>query len=160
MAATGINHVSVLTRDLDASERFYAELVGAERLATPNFGTPVRWLRVGDVQIHLLQAGDGGGGLGHFGITVDDLAPVYERARALGALDPAVNGHYFWELPDGVAQLYVRDPSGNLVEVNAREAGALSESVRADLRVLADVQQQSEENLRARLLAMPEHVSS
>jgi catechol 2,3-dioxygenase-like lactoylglutathione lyase family enzyme len=100
----------------------------------------VRWLRIGDAQIHLLQASAGGGGIGHFGITVDDLAPVYERARELGALDPVVNGHYFWQLPDGVAQLYVRDPSGNLVEVNARDASELPMSVREDIRVLADIQ--------------------
>lgn len=154
MAATGINHVTIRTRDLDESERFYAELFGAERLVSPNFGAPpVRWLRVGDVQIHLLHDGGGGGGVGHFGITVDDLAPVYERARALGVLDRVVNGHYLWELPDGVVQLYLRDPSSNLVEVNAREASSLPEPVRADLRALADVQPQSEENLRARLLA-------
>jgi catechol 2,3-dioxygenase-like lactoylglutathione lyase family enzyme len=153
VAAIGINHVTVLTRDLDESERFYTELFGAERLVSPNFGTPVCWLRVGDAQIHLLHAGAGGGGAGHFGITVDDLAPVYERARELGALDPAVNGHHLWKLPDGVVQLYVRDPSGNLVEVNARDASVLPVSVRDDLRALADVQPQSEENLRARLLA-------
>jgi catechol 2,3-dioxygenase-like lactoylglutathione lyase family enzyme len=152
MAATGINHVTVLTRDLDESERFYAELFGAERLVSPNFGPPVRWLRVGDVQIHLLHASGGGGGIGHFGITVDDFAPVYERAKALGALDPVVNGHYLWELPDGVVQLYVRDPSANLVEVDTRDASVLPASVRTDLRTLADVQPQSDENLRARLL--------
>lgn len=151
-AATAINHVSILTRDLDESERFYAELIGAERLASPNFGTPVRWLRVGNMQIHLLQNKSGGGGAGHFGVTVDDLAPVYERARALGALDPAANGHYLWELPDGVVQLYLRDPSGNLFEVNARDAGALPESVRFDVRALVDAQPQSEENLSAELL--------
>lgn len=152
MATTGINHVSIRTRDLDESERFYAELVGAERLASPNFGIPVRWLRIGGMQIHLLLDSHGGGGLGHFGITVDDVAPVYERARELGALDSTVNGHYFWELPDGVVQLYLRDPSGNLVEVNARVANALPASVSADLRALVDVHEQSEENLRARLL--------
>lgn len=152
MAATGINHVTIRTRDLDESERFYAELVGAERLTSPNFGIPVRWLRIGDMQIHLLLDSHGGGGPGHFGITVDDVAPVYERARELGALDPAANGHYFWELPEGVVQLYLRDPSGNLVEVNARGANALPASVSADLRALADVHEQSEDNLRARLL--------
>jgi catechol 2,3-dioxygenase-like lactoylglutathione lyase family enzyme len=152
VAATGINHVSIVTRDLDESERFYADLIGAERLDSPNFGTPVRWLRVGTVQIHLLQQSGGGGGAGHFGITVDDLASVYERARALGALDPAANGHYLWELPDGVVQLYLRDPSGNLVELNAPDADALPQSVRVDVRALVDAQPQSEENLRARLL--------
>lgn len=152
MAATGINHVTIPTRDLDESERFYVELVGAERIVAPNFGTPVRWLRIGGVQIHLRHDPGGGGGVGHFGITVDDLVPVYERARALGALEPAANGHHLWELPDGVAQLYLRDPSGNLVEVNAHDARGLPERVRADLRALADAQPQSDENLRARLL--------
>jgi catechol 2,3-dioxygenase-like lactoylglutathione lyase family enzyme len=146
LAATGINHVTVLTLDLDESERFYAELLGAERVVSPNFGTPVRWLRIGDAQIHLFQSDTGGGGVGHFGVTVDDLAPVYERAKALDALDPVVNGHYLWQLPDGVVQLYVRDPSGNLVEVNAREANGVP------ARALASVQPQSDENLRARLL--------
>jgi catechol 2,3-dioxygenase-like lactoylglutathione lyase family enzyme len=148
----GINHVSIPTRDLDEAERFYTELVGAERVVSPNFGAPVRWLRIGDVQIHLLQDTGGGGGMGHFGITVDDLASVYERARALGALDPVVNGHYLWELPGRVVQLYLRDPSGNLVEVNARDADALPQWVRVDVRALVDAQPQNEENLRARLL--------
>ncbi len=152
MAATGINHVSILTRDLDESERFYAELVGAERVDSPNFGTPVRWLRVGDVQIHLLQDRGGGGGAGHFGITVDDLEAAYDRARMLGAFDPAANGHYLWELPEGAVQLYLRDPSGNLVEVNTHDVSELSESVRVDVRALVDAQPQSSENLRARLL--------
>jgi catechol 2,3-dioxygenase-like lactoylglutathione lyase family enzyme len=153
VAAKGLNHVSILTRDLDESERFYSELVGAERIVSPNFGAPVRWLRIGTMQIHLLQDAGGGGGIGHFGITVDDLATVYERARALDALDRAVNGHYLWELPDGVVQLYLRDPSGNLVEVNAPGASELPEAVRRDLRALVDAQPQSDENLRARLLA-------
>jgi len=152
VAATGINHVTIPTRDLGESERFYADLLGAERLASPNFGAPVRWLRVGDVQIHLLEDSRGGGGPGHFGVTVDDLAPVYERARALDALDPAANDHYLWELPDGVMQLYVRDPSDNLVEVNARDAGAPGGAAHTDRRLLVDAQPQSEENLRARLL--------
>jgi lactoylglutathione lyase len=152
LGALGLNHVTVVTVDLDESERFYADLLGAEREASPNFGPAVRWLRIGDAQIHLLESDAGGGGIGHVGVTVDDLAPVYERAKALGALDPVVNGHYLWELPDGVAQLYVRDPSGNLIEVNARDASSLPEAVRQDLRPLASVQPQDEENLRARLL--------
>jgi catechol 2,3-dioxygenase-like lactoylglutathione lyase family enzyme len=152
VSATGINHVSVATLDLDESERFYSELFGAERLVSPNFGVPVRWLRLGDMQIHLFHDSVGGSGAGHFAVTVDDLAPIYERVLELGVLDAAVNGHYFWELPDGVMQLYLRDPSNNLVEVNARNASALPEPIRADLRALADVQPQSEENQRARLL--------
>jgi lactoylglutathione lyase len=152
MGATGINHVTIVTRDLDEAEAFYRDLVGAETVVSPNFGASVRWLRIGDVQIHLLQVPEQPGGAGHFGITVDDLAPVYEKARELGIFDAAVNGHYFWQLPEGAAQLYLRDPSGNLVEINTANADSLPDSVRADMRRVEDVQPQSDENRRARLL--------
>ncbi len=155
MTASGINHVTIPARDLDESERFFVELFGAERLVSPNVGIEVRWLRVGATQLHLVGDEVGGrGGLAHFGITVDDLAAVYEAARTRGAFDPSVNGHHFWELPDGVAQLYLRDPGGNLVEVNARDArAALPDAVRADLRAVAATHPQSEQNLTARLLS-------
>jgi len=34
-----------------------------------------------------------------------------------------------YELPDGAAQLYVRDPAGNMVEINCPDAGTLDRSV-------------------------------
>ena len=51
MKATGLNHISVSALDIDASVRFYTELFGLDELPTPNFGFPVRWLRIGDLQI-------------------------------------------------------------------------------------------------------------
>ena len=51
--ATGINHVSISASDLEESTRFYEEVFGMERIATPIFDTPVQWLRVGDLQLHL-----------------------------------------------------------------------------------------------------------
>ena len=39
--ATGINHVSISARDLEESARFYEEVFGMERIATPIFDTPV-----------------------------------------------------------------------------------------------------------------------
>ena len=52
-AATGINHVSISATDLEESTRFYEEVFGMERIPTPIFETPVQWLRVGDLQLHL-----------------------------------------------------------------------------------------------------------
>ena len=37
---TGINHVSISARDLEESTRFYEEVFGMERIATPIFATP------------------------------------------------------------------------------------------------------------------------
>jgi catechol 2,3-dioxygenase-like lactoylglutathione lyase family enzyme len=151
VAATGLNHVSVVARDLEASSRFYEELFGVERLPTPNFGFPVRWLRVGDVQLHLFERRDAAPTYHHFALAVDDLPAVYERARELDAFDRTAFGHYLYELPDDIAQLYLRDPGGNLVEVDAPRASALPADIRAQMRRLADAHPQDAENLRATL---------
>jgi catechol 2,3-dioxygenase-like lactoylglutathione lyase family enzyme len=151
MRTSGINHVSVHANDLEESARFYIELLDAILLDTPNFGVPVQWLGLGDTQLHLFLRNTGAtSGFHHFGITVEDLEPVYRRAEALGAFDDA-HGHHFFELPGDVAQLYVRDPAGNLMEIDTPGASRLPEALRRQMRKLADVYPQSEQNLRGRL---------
>ena len=53
-----INHVSINARDLQESVDFYVELLGAEPIATPNFGFPVQWLALGDTQLHIFDRAD------------------------------------------------------------------------------------------------------
>ena len=67
----------------------------------------------------------------HFAITVEDLEPVYRRAEAMGALDGRSHGHHIIELPGDVAQTYVRDPAGNLMEIDTPGASRLPEWLRA-----------------------------
>ena len=129
MTATRINHVSVSAQDLDRSERFYQELFGTRRLPTPDFGHPVRWLQVGDMQLHLFNRPDQAPPNHHFAVTVDDFETVFRRAREGGFLDrPEVR-----RLPDGSAQAYLRDPAGNLVEINAPGADSLDPAVIGEL---------------------------
>ena len=52
-------------------------------------------------------------------------------------------------------QLYLRDPAGNLVEVDAPGASGLPAQLRSQLRRLADVQPQNPDNLAARLYLIP-----
>lgn len=152
VATSRINHVSVSAPDLDASTRFYEELFGARRLPAPNFGIPVRWLAIGDVQLHLFRSDDPPPANHHFAIAVDDFEAVYERARELGAFhDDGRRGHHLFELPGDALQLYLRDPAGNRVEVNALGASEVSPEIRRDVQRLADLQEQSAENLEARL---------
>jgi len=125
MSAIRINHVSVHAADLDASEEFYRELFGVARIPSPDVGFPVRWLKVGDTQLHLFNRAAEAPVNHHFAFTVDDLEEVYRKAREKGVLDrPEVR-----RLPDGSAQMYLRDPSGNLIECNAPDADALDNSV-------------------------------
>jgi hypothetical protein len=85
--ATGINHVSIGARDIEASTRFYAEVFGLERIPSPTFQVPVVWLRLGDLQLHLFHRGDEAPVYHHLGIDVDDFEGAYLKARELGVLD-------------------------------------------------------------------------
>ncbi len=146
-----INHVSVNARDLQESTDFYVELLGAEPIPTPNFGIPVQWLALGDTQLHLFERDIQPTSHHHLGITVEDVEPVYRAAERRGALDREAFGNHLVELPGDVVQLYIRDPAGNLVELDHHGADRLPEDLRAQLRRLWDFNPQSEENMRGRL---------
>jgi catechol 2,3-dioxygenase-like lactoylglutathione lyase family enzyme len=55
MGTSRVNHVSVSATDLAASTDFYARLLGAEPVATPDFGFPVQWLALEDTQLHIFE---------------------------------------------------------------------------------------------------------
>jgi catechol 2,3-dioxygenase-like lactoylglutathione lyase family enzyme len=151
MSATRVNHVSVHAPDLAASVAWYEDLFGARRIPTPNFGMPVQWLGFGDTQVHLFERASDAPSHHHFAFAVDDFPAVYRRAGEIGAYDREAFGHHFFELPGDTAQLYLRDPAGNLVEVDAPGLSGLPEDILADRKRLADVNPQTDENLRARL---------
>ena len=48
-------------------------------------------------------------------------------------------------------QLYVRDPAGNLVELDHHGVDRLPEDIRAELKPLWEMNPQSDENMRGRL---------
>ena len=146
-----INHVSINARDLEASVDFYVDLLGAERVPTPNFGLPVQWLALGRTQLHLFEKDLQPTSHHHLGITVDDLEPVYRAADRRDAFDDEAFGNRLVELPGGVIQLYVRDPAGNLVEIDQDGERGLPDDLRARLKGLWDFNPQDDEQMRGRL---------
>jgi catechol 2,3-dioxygenase-like lactoylglutathione lyase family enzyme len=151
MSATRVNHVSVSAPDLEASQRFYTGLFGAQPIPAPNFGFPVRWLSLGETQLHLFESAVDAPSHHHFALTVEDLRAIYRRAGELGVYDSTAFGHHLFELPGDVSQLYLRDPGGNLVEVDSPHASGLPDSIRRDMKRLGDVHPQDADNLLARL---------
>ena len=151
MFTRGINHVSIHANDLEESVRFYKELLGAEPLDTPNFGVPVQWLGLGNTQLHIFLRDAEPQSHHHFAVTVEDLEPVYRRAEEMDAFERGSYAHHIIELPGDVAQTYVRDPAGNLMEIDTPGASRLPEWLRREMRWLGDIHPQSEENLRGRL---------
>ena len=129
MKATGFTHTSIHAHDLDESVRFYEEVFGMEEIPAPDFPFPVRWLRLGDLQLHLFQSDEAAPRGHHFGIEVDDFGAAYEKVKEVGA---RIREGYFsklYELPDGAVQMYLRDPAGNMVELNWPDVSTLDRSV-------------------------------
>ena len=138
MRATGINHVSISATDLEASIRFYTEVLGMEQVPAPRFpNQAVAWLALGDQQLHLID--------------VDDFQAAYLKLRELEIRDDTTFVSGIFELPGGEAQMYLRDPAGNLVEIDCPDAAALDRNVVSDIVRLSDLVPQGKENRAARL---------
>jgi YD repeat-containing protein len=136
MRATRINHVSIVADSLEESARFYEELFGMERLPTARFPEPVLWLRAGTNQIHLFEADETATLRAHVAFDVDDFDAVYAKAKEMGILDSRAFGEPLRTHPAGWVQLYLRDPAGNLLEVDWPDVSTLAAETRADVREL------------------------
>jgi catechol 2,3-dioxygenase-like lactoylglutathione lyase family enzyme len=147
-----VNHVSVSASDLSASTDFYSRLLNATPIATPDFGNPVQWLALGDTQLHLFQSDVEPTRPHHFGVEVDldTLVAAYRMAAEGDLLDDVFQGDLV-ELPGDVVQLYLRDPSGNLVELDAVGARSLPDDMRREIRVLDEAIPQLGEHVGAKL---------
>ena len=150
MPAT-LNHVSIVATDLAESMSFYVDELGLERLPTPDFGFPVVWLRAGECQVHLFVRHGAPPSHAHFGLEISDFMRVYRRMKELDALDHVTFGNAIYELPDGGVQMYVRDPAGNLVELDLRDASTFDHGEVPEYRRLADVRPQDGDAARATL---------
>jgi catechol 2,3-dioxygenase-like lactoylglutathione lyase family enzyme len=153
MRTTRINHVSIFARDLEESARFYEQLFGAERVPTARFPQGrVLWLKLGEQQLHLFESDDDDPTVHHhFGMDVDDFDAVYAKATELGVLDSKAFGTPLRSHPAGWAQLYLRDPAGNLIEVDWPDTGALGPATLADAVPLESTIAQDGEAARATL---------
>ena len=147
-----INHVSVNARDLQESVDFYVDLLGAEPIATPNFGLPVQWLALGRTQLHLFETRPDSRRA-----TTTSASPSTTSSRSTAPPSAATrsttrrSATTSSSCPGDLVQLYVRDPAGNLVEIDHHGVDRLPDDLRAQLKRLWDFNPQSDENMSARL---------
>lgn len=151
MRVVSFNHLSVGAVELERSLGFYEAVFGMERIPTYNFGFKTQYLRCGDLQLHVFELKDVVPRYQHFAVDVDDFHAVYEAAKRLGALDGTTFRNAVNELPDGSVQMYVRDPAGNLVEVDWPDVGTLDRTRIPELRTLAEFAEQTGDALKASL---------
>ena len=120
MKLAGVHHVSLNVDDAEKTGRFYIEVLGLEVLPRPNFPFKGYWLRTGAQEIHLIEVKDhrvpGGE---HFAFGVEDLDATCRELEAHG-----VKVSKPMDIPGGGRQAFLRDPAGNLLELNQpRRAG-------------------------------------
>jgi catechol 2,3-dioxygenase-like lactoylglutathione lyase family enzyme len=113
---TGIHHVSINVRDVEAARQFYVDALGLEVLPRPELGVAGLWLRAGQQEVHLLGIeGEPPLKEQHFAFAVGDLEALRTRLAVHGVhLSAAMR------IPDVCLQAFTRDPSGNLLEFNQR----------------------------------------
>jgi catechol 2,3-dioxygenase-like lactoylglutathione lyase family enzyme len=126
-----LNHVSVIVRDVEASIRFYCDVLGMEEVPrNPTFTFPGAWLRSGTAEIHLIQedhathtAGDLSYEVAantkmdlsrsrHFSLVIDDTEELLNHLQVQGvaiAYGPV-------ERWGGLVQTLCYDPDGHLIE--------------------------------------------
>ena len=114
MNLAGVHHVSLNVADVDAAGRFYLDVLGLEQIERPDFGFPGMWLQAGDTQIHLIEeAGHQAPEGQHFAFQVPDIETTIGELR-----DRGVEVSDAMAIPGAGTQAFLKDPSGNLIELN------------------------------------------
>lgn len=118
-----VQHINLNVDDLPRAVTFYCEVVGLTLDPTPDQGFESQFFRINDrQQIHMNVIEDSHPFRAHFCMEVADFMGVFDRAKAAGAIDTKPWG-LVRQLPGGKMQMFLRDPSDNLVEI-ASQPGA------------------------------------
>lgn len=117
---TACHHISREVADVEASLRFYRDLLGFEEIWRPAFSFDGAWLFNYGVQIHLIK-GDPPQRPGEISTRADHVA--FHTAN-LQAVEDRLTEHNIpyrksVQAHTGTVQLFFHDPDGNHIEVGA-----------------------------------------
>ena len=119
-----INHVTLIVNQLEEAAKWYEDVVGLEPVPAFVFDYPTAFFKFPNgQQLHLSEWDDEQSFRGHLCLTIDNWSEMFHRVKALSIIDLAPWGNVR-QLQKGVMQMFVRDPSGNLVEFVSRPEDA------------------------------------
>ncbi len=113
-----LHHVSFAIRNLEASKRFFGDVIGLTEIERPGFDFPGAWYALGDRQLHLIeQTGEGREAAGrisradHMALEVADVQAVKRCLTEKGVeFGEGTNQRL------GMDQVFCRDPDGHVIE--------------------------------------------
>ncbi len=123
MKIKSLDHASVNVSDVAASKKFYGDMLGLTEMYRPDFDFDGAWYLIGETQqIHLIAQDDlapaGVRQNHHFALEVEDLDATRKELEGRGVEIMLQN-----DRPDGVHQMFVKDPDGYVIEfTNAGDA--------------------------------------
>jgi len=111
MRCLRLTHVNLRVQNLSEAVRFYSEVLGLEPIPRHDRGGKGAWFRLGSTEVHLAEdATPQPRSKRHFAVEVTDLVTARQDAERAGVeIDQ-----------EDVGRFWMRDPSGDRIEVVAR----------------------------------------
>jgi lactoylglutathione lyase len=126
--AARFNHLAIYVVDLHKSADFYRHVIGLDSIPEPFHDGKHVWLRVGPSSaLHIISGSAEKKEYyknNHICFSVPSVEVFTDKLKKKGILfeDLAGSKNVFSKRPDGVKQLWMRDPDGYWIEINdARE---------------------------------------
>jgi catechol 2,3-dioxygenase-like lactoylglutathione lyase family enzyme len=148
MPLSHLEHILIQTKDMEATKRWYVEVLGMRVGPSPDFKFPVFWLYIGDQDvIHVTEGGAGAsanrkayvgqqseaesgtGVIDHIAFRASGLRETLERLRRL-----AVDFKERQVDDQGLYQVFFFDPNGIKVELNFTADEAVAMGIKPGLK--------------------------
>ncbi len=117
MSIEGMNHFNVLTDDVEATRRFYVDVIGLTEGERPPLGFPGTWLYAGGRAILHVSAAklpqDRAGVIDHMAFSATDLKGTVAKLDRLG-----VKHVLRQQVGTRIWQIFCHDPMGAKVELD------------------------------------------
>lgn len=117
--ATGIQHVGIPTKDMDATKKFYEDLGFEAAFETVNDEARVCFLKMHNLVMEIYESEDAAGKIGaieHVAIDVTDIEQVYKEIcdKNMNTLQDEIHFLPFWD--NGVRFFTIKGPNEEKIE--------------------------------------------
>jgi catechol 2,3-dioxygenase-like lactoylglutathione lyase family enzyme len=124
MNVTGMNHFTILSRDIDETRRFYTEILGFKEGYRPDLGFPGIWFYVGKQWVLHVVAGrkmpePPAGVIDHMAFSATGIDATLARLKKHG-----IEYRLSRQVGTDVWQIFFFDPNGAKVELDFDPADA------------------------------------